>query len=78
MNDYSHLTITQQKAIDTRARRQAAGLYATPAQKAAMRRLLQRDGRKNLTVEDAAILSTYRHCTARQRAEFAAMVAQAQ
>lgn len=67
----------QQRAMQTRARRQAAGLYATPAQKAAMRRLLQRDGRKNLTVEDAAILSTYRHCTERQRQDFAAMVAQA-
>jgi len=78
MNTYAHLTITQQKAIDTRARRQAAGLYATPAQKAAMRRLLQRDGRKNLSVEDAAILSTYHACTPRQREEFAAMVAQAQ
>lgn len=78
MNDHSHLTIYQQRAIQTRARRDAAGLYATPAQKAAMKRLLQRDGYKNLTVEDAAILSTYHACTARQRAEFAAMAAQAQ
>lgn len=68
----------QQRAMQTRARRQAAGLYATPAQRAAMRRLLQRDGYANLSVEDAAILSTYHACTERQRQEFAARAAQAQ
>lgn len=57
--DYVHLTITQQKAIGTRARRQAAKKYPTKAQRNAMKKLLMRDGLANLSYEDAVALSTH-------------------
>ena len=65
------LSITQQKAIETRARRQAAGRYPTPAQKAAMRRLYLRDGYRNASVEDMRLLASHPHLTASQKAEWA-------
>lgn len=65
----------QQRALNTRSRRQAAGRYARPskAQEAAFKKSLARDGRKNLTIEEMGLLATHPHLTAAQRGEFAAM-----
>lgn len=45
------------------------------AQKEAYTRLLKRDGWKNVTPEDAALLATHPYLTYTQRQEFAAKVA---
>lgn len=76
MNAYK--TEYQQRAEQTQARRRAAGRYARPtkAQEAAYRRLIARDGWRNVTVEDAALLSTHPWLTVSQRETFAAQVAQ--
>lgn len=67
------------KARATRARRQAAGRYTRPtqAQQAAYAKLVQRDGRQNLTVEEMGLLATHPHLAFSQRSEFAAMAQQA-
>lgn len=69
-------SIRHERATETRSRRQAKGLYPTPAQDAAYRRLIARDGWKNVTAEDAALLSTHSWLTTRQREEFAAKAQQ--
>lgn len=68
----------QQRAEQTQARRRAAGMYRRPtqAQDQAYRRLIARGGWRNVTVEDAAILSTHPWLTCSQRAEYALMAAQ--
>lgn len=48
----------QQRATDTRNRRQAAGRYATPAQKAALRRYLA-GGLKALLPGDDELIATH-------------------
>lgn len=68
----------QQRAEQTRSRRQAAGRYARPtqAQDAAYRRLIARDGWRNVTDADAALLATHPWLTCSQREQFATRVAQ--
>lgn len=66
-----------QKAAATRKRRHAKGHYPSPAQKAAYRKLLQRDGRKLLTIAELQDLATHPALSASQREEFAAMAVQA-
>lgn len=77
MNDYTHLTIYQQRAIATRARRDAAGKYVTAAQKAAAMRLALRNGYKNLTVADAKTLLEHPFMSSRQIEDFKAVIAKA-
>lgn len=69
----------QQRAEQTRRRRQAAGRYARPskAQQAAFAKLCRRNGRASLTVEELGLLATMPTLTASQRAEFATMMAAA-
>lgn len=47
----------------------------TPTQKQAYRRLMARDGWKNVSAADAKALATYRHLTSTQREYFAAWAA---
>lgn len=61
------------KAVATRKRRHAAGRYESPAQKAAFKKLMMRDGRKTLTKDECEALASHPHLTVGQRAEFATM-----
>lgn len=49
----------------------------TPTQKAAYKRLMQRDGWANVTVEDAKVLARFRYLTSSQREAMAAIAARA-
>lgn len=73
--NWDSLNTYQRKAHTTRGRRQAAGAYDRPnkAQKAAYAKLLQRDGRKLLTVEEMWLLAGHPYLTVSQRVEFAEM-----
>lgn len=80
MNAQEWKTEYQQRAEQTRSRRQAAGMYRRPtqAQDAAYRRLIARGGWKNVTIDDAVLLATHPWLTCSQRDGFAAQVATAQ
>lgn len=69
------LAFYRQRAQATKARRQAAGRYTRPtkAQSDAAKKTMQRDGNKNLTIEEMGLLATHPYYTASQRAEYAAM-----
>ncbi len=62
----------QQRAQQTRRRRQAAGKYPTPAQKAAFTRRMT-DGVAALTRDELQALASHPHLTHSQRAQYAAM-----
>ena len=64
----------QQKAANTKARRQAAGYYATAAHQAASSKLINR-GMRSLTVEELWTLSTHPFYTVSQRQNFADLAA---
>lgn len=68
----------QQRAEQTQARRRAKGMYRRPteAQDQAYRRLIARDGWRNVTTADAALLATHPWLTESQRQSFASRVAQ--
>lgn len=70
MNTYAHLTITQQKAVETRNRRQAAGRYPTKAQRDAFARMVARGGYANLTLADMRQLANYPYFPKSQRDEW--------
>src|SRR5687768_68296 len=68
----SDLNEYQRKAIATRARRQAAGCYATPAQKAAFAKYM-RCGVDGLTQNDLELLAANPCLTQNQRSRFSAL-----
>jgi hypothetical protein len=65
----------QRRALQTRKRRQAAGCYATPAQKAAFAKYM-RGGADSLTQQDLEHLATNPCLTLNQRARFATLAAE--
>lgn len=71
---YRHLDDYQRKALATRKRRQAKGMYKRPskAQKTAYIMLVQM-GRKSLGKAELELLATHPWLTPGQRSEFAAM-----
>lgn len=78
MNTHEWKTEYQQRAEQTQARRRASGMYRRPteAQDQAYRHLIARGGWRNVTVEDAQLLSTHPWLTCTQREQFATRVAQ--
>lgn len=58
------------KGQNTRIRRRAAGKYETKEHKAAMSKLLQRNGEASLTAAECLTLSTYPHFPMSQRNKF--------
>jgi len=66
------LNVYQARALATRKRRQAKGLYETPAQKAAMQMLIG-GGAMLLDAEQCRQLATHPYLTHFQRAKFAAL-----
>lgn len=63
----------QIRAEATRARRRAAGLYPTKAQKDAFAKSMRRNGRESLTIEEMGLLATHPQLAPSQRAEYAEM-----
>jgi hypothetical protein len=72
----SDLTMYQQKAVATRARRQAAGRYASTAHIAAFKRMMA-VGNAGLTKDELTVLASHPYLLPRQREEYAALAAAA-
>jgi hypothetical protein len=68
-------TRAQRVATQTRCRRQAAGKYATPAQRQAFTRRMT-VGVAALTQDELQTLASHPHLTHSQRSEYAALAAQ--
>jgi hypothetical protein len=66
----------QQRAQQTRRRRQAAGRYASTAQIAAFKRMMA-VGNAGLTKDELTVLSHHPYLLPRQRDEYAALAAAA-